>query len=290
MTPFEQQALDARREGKKVEVMQQKIPGQAPVVSLREFAGVPVGEAPIPAPAPELPATQELVSEVRHAAERTPVSAPVTSEDLEQLKTAIYGAVKPAVVEEEVPVVSSPAPDVGLRPVKCPRCYWDLDALINEPTTEDKLEFVESTLGNRRFTKEVPMLGGKVKVLFRTMTVEEDDAVTDFINEEVIAKRISTGADWSLWFTRCRMVTMLQQLTLADAVQKFPVVNAANYKPDEAIKNDSPLRRAMREVPTKWPLSIQGMVIQSMAKVDEVYTTLMARAYDTNFWDGLTGA
>ena len=81
---------------------------------------------------------------------------------------------------------------------------------------------------------------------------------------------------------------MLKRLSLDKSVKEFPEVNDKHYQPSPDIKGDSSLRRALREVPTKWPLSIHGLLIQGMSQVDEIYITLMSRANDPSFWSGLT--
>lgn len=298
LTPMEKQALEARRMGKKVDAQQLKIPGQAPIVTLREFAGMAEAPMPVPPPAPEVAPEQPAFAPAPAAAapeaskkfysnaEAEPPQQ-VTKDDLEKLKATMFDEGKqPTPVDD----VEAAAEHVGLYPKFCPRCFWDLKvATVNEPTKDDKLEFVESVLGNRRFTKEIPMLGGRMSAIFRTVTVEEEDAINEFIQVETAAKRITSTKDWSIWYTRCRMVVMLKRLTLDKTVRDFPEVSDKNYAPASEIKGDNSLRRALREVPSKWPLSIHGLLIQGMSQVDEIYTTLMSRSGDSSFWQGLTG-
>jgi len=281
-TKMEREALEAQRQGKRITAEQQEVPDGPPVVTLKEFAEkampVPPGApAATLAPSPEKPMnSQDQVSPA----------------DLESLKKSVFDppsapdASTPAETDAPIEGDSEDASDAGVGPDSCPRCGWDLSKdVLDEPTEADKLEFVESLLGSRRFMRPVNFIGGKIEATYRTVTVEEEDAINDYINGKIDRESIRNPEDWQLWYTRCRLVMMLDTLTLGTSRKKFKEVNAANFPPVESIKDDIPLQRALREVPTKWPVTIHAMLIQGMITVDNIYSILMSRINDPNFWE-----
>lgn len=96
---------------------------------------------------------------------------------------------------EAPPPPYAPQPgDAGgtLHPVACPHCGWDLKKDDpTEPTENDKLDFVQAVLGQQRFKKTYALLGGKLRVTFRSLKTQESnmafrqvvvDAQTDLKN------------------------------------------------------------------------------------------------------------
>lgn len=299
-TKMEQEALDMQRRGERVVVDKKEQAEGPPIVSLREFTEtrtpepapgplppVAEGEQPLPPPPPEaevgtLPAS--------------PVSALPTSqmtEDVEAMNASLFGTVDAEAATEE----SEEKPKGLFEQTQCQRCGWVLEnQALEEPSDEDKLEFIESILGSRRFVKQVPILGGRLKVTFRTVLVPEEDAITTYLNEQMDGKTVQNEAEWVLAYSRARLVVMLQELdiagksksyeTLAERVDRFD--NAKKEKLNKTHGADlvEAIREALIEVPAGWPLSIHGLLVQGMATMTEIYSVLMSRAYDPNFWEG----
>lgn len=60
----------------------------------------------------------------------------------------------------------------------CPHCDWPLSMPdIPEPSNIDKQAFLQSILGQKPFVKEYDLLGGALRVTFRTLTSKELDVV-----------------------------------------------------------------------------------------------------------------
>lgn len=290
-TELEQQVLDAKREGKNVGAVVSNVPGSAPVVSLRELIGAPKGQILNMPPAAPEPATEEqpVALPVVTAVQQKPREERQVSEaDMERMKDAILGKAKP---EEEEKPEEEPPDFESLAPVKdCPRCGWDVrKRSVEEATSDDKLAFVESLLGSTRFYKNYEMLGGRIAVRFRSLNVTEEDMISNFLREETDAKRIQLKEEWLTWFARCRLVLMLEQLTLDETTTKFPAVDLASYPVLGVIKDDSPMRHALRVVPAKWPMSFHAVLAQLLGRFDELHRLLVSRLYDENFWEGLRG-
>lgn len=277
-TAFEKRVMEERRQGKNVEAVQVQTPGGVPVVSLREFAN---RETAVIQPPPEVSEPPSPKLEV--LAQTAPAASKVTNEDLDRMKDMAFGK-KPDETKQEP---EDPPTTEGIK--RCARCGWERDKVLDyEVTKDDKIEFVESVLGGRRFVKPVSLLGGRMTATFRSCLLAEEDMIAKFLQAEVAAKRITSPEEWMIWYGRCRLVVMLQVLELGGKTKEFPEVNDKTYKPNPDVKDDSVLQKALREVPANWPMTVHALLIQTLAEFDSVYATLMSRAYDQDFWTGLT--
>lgn len=288
-TEFEKQAMEARRQGKKVSVDQQDMEDGPPVVSLSEFAGSDAPPPPAPGPAqPEQapPTSGPAQPEPPIVQQAPPQNEQASEADVEQMKTAVFGKVEEPTEEgQEKSKEEQPEEKERLfKQKQCPRCGWVLEnQALHEPTDEDKLEFMESILGNRRFTRRVDFLGGRLKATYRTVLVQEEDAIAEYLNGQMERKTIQNEGEWAVAYHRCRLVTMLQKLEIGEDVKKYDTI--VKWAENEDTLADG-LKVALDKVPAGWPLSIHGILVQGMMAVDEIYNILMSRAYDPNFWEG----
>lgn len=82
------------------------------------------------------------------------------------------------VAEGRASVEAQPQGDGGglLVPAACPHCGFDLKKDDpTEVTSDDKLAFVQAVLGQGRFRKTYDLLGGRLKVTFRSLLVSESN-------------------------------------------------------------------------------------------------------------------
>lgn len=64
----------------------------------------------------------------------------------------------------------------GSESKQCPHCGWDTSKKeVVEITDDDKFDFVQSVLGGQRFKKVYHLFGGKLRIVFRTLTTVESD-------------------------------------------------------------------------------------------------------------------
>lgn len=63
-----------------------------------------------------------------------------------------------------------------LHPAECPHCGYDLKKPDpTTPTDDDKLNFVQAVLGQQRFKKTYALLGGKLRLTFRSLLTSESN-------------------------------------------------------------------------------------------------------------------
>lgn len=266
-TEFEKQAMEKRRQGKEVRADVQETESGPPVVTLKEFVNRP--DIPPPAPSPSPPP------------QPSPSVRPTEAQDVERMKDALFGQAETEEEQEEEPTEQEVEENL-LAPSICPHCGWDTkNENVREPSDEDRLEFIESVLGERRFRKAVPLVGGNIVATFRTVTVPEEDAITEILNQDLASKEIQNTTEWTLVYNRARLVVMLERLKLGERERTFPTAEEQN---EDGLPET--IRRLMHELPATWPISIFGLLVQGMIEVNEVYNVLMARAYDSNFWTG----
>lgn len=66
--------------------------------------------------------------------------------------------------------------DKAEHSVICPHCGWDTRKKeLTEVTDDDKANFVQSLLGGLRFKKTYSLFGGKLRIVYRTLTTYESD-------------------------------------------------------------------------------------------------------------------
>lgn len=287
-TEFEKQAMEAKRQGKKVSVDEKDTGDGPPVVSLTEFAGA---ETPPPAPGPAQPtptvAKQEPDAAPPSVQSTTPVQEQQGNEaDVEQMKEAVFGKVEQPEEEDEYKKGEGEDKETLFEPKQCPKCGWNLNDPIYEPTDEDRLEFMESLLGNRRFVRRAEFMGGKIKATYRTVLVKEEDAITEYLNEKLDRKTIQSETEWMVGYHRARLVVMLQEIEIGGKSKKYDTIAMWAENEDNLVEG---LKKAEEKVAKDWPLSLHGILIQGMEETNKVYSTLMSRAYDPNFWEGQAG-
>lgn len=97
---------------------------------------------------------------------------------------------------------AAPAGEAGGLPAvtHCPHCNWDLarpDGV--EITPADKAAYLATVLGGTRFRKEIRLLGGRLVVGFRTLTVEEADLAyrQTVIDGQALVSTLPSGEE--LW-------------------------------------------------------------------------------------------
>jgi len=181
---------------------------------------------------------------------------------------------KPAAEAQEAPGADLPH--------YCARCGWASNADgPSMPTDEDKAEFVRSILGERRYEQSVTLLGGKMVVHYRLITVEEQEALMTYMAKAVERSKCKNDAEWQVQYLQARLVCMLSKLTLGDNTKVYP---ALDLQAEAGGTQDNRIAVAVDRVMRGWPVSVQGLLVRAMEDVDSTYATLMARGHDPDFW------
>lgn len=293
LTAMEQRALDAARQGNTVDVGS-KGTGGAPVVDFTEIpGGEPEAAMPVPlAPTEESPPTSEETQPAERPPQPVVANGEISDEDMKSFARAAVGPPKP---EPEAKPAAEPEPkeetrevsDSGMGLEKCPKCGWQLELdTVPEPEDDDKQEFVRSVLGPRRFRKRYTYFDGKVQIAFRSALTADEEGITRLLNKEIEADKLHTREELRLRWEKLRLSYVLESVEIDGTPVKFEEIKQADVIDD----CDEEFEQVLKHIKTrgKWPTSIQTMITYTLDVFDGLYTTLIARTYDPDFWKGLT--
>jgi len=87
--------------------------------------------------------------------------------------------------------------DTGAKTqTECPKCKWPLHVTWTmEPTEADRRGWTAAVLGGTRFFKEIKLLGGRVRVLLRSLKASEERAVTTQLGYDLQQQRINSQGE-----------------------------------------------------------------------------------------------
>lgn len=208
--------------------------------------------------------------------------------------------------EEEEPEIEpqeeQPASGSSTLQAVCSHCGWDQSRpVIEEPSSAEKVSFLQSVLGMKPFKKTMSLFGGNLSVTFRTLTIKEIDKLYASAYEVQQSGKISTASDYYEYLNRLR--TYLQILTL-----KGSTVPLHHQLPDglDVQSNDNAsthwedfLKEKEVYVESKsLPLQVQDYVIDKVLKTEQMSRVitvecgkfnrlaakLEARVDDPDFW------
>jgi hypothetical protein len=102
----------------------------------------------------------------------------------------------------------------------CPHCGWDLAMPEHiEPTPGEKQAFLQSILGQMSFIQDIDLLGGALKVRFRTLSTREIDLIYKQVMYEQRNNMIPTLDDYWEKINRYRLYLQLLRVEFTGATQ-----------------------------------------------------------------------
>ena len=184
----------------------------------------------VEAVAPQEKSSEKLV--LTQEAPTLPVEEPIPALEIEETPPPVADAVPEsstppppppplvdAEAEEEEVQADIPADSTGSNPPMqtCPHCNWDMSLpVIAEPTYDEKMGFLHSVLGQKTFTHQYEIFGGKVVVRFRTLTTKEMDIIYQQVFAERETGEITTIQDYWEKVNRYKLYLQLTYLAAVD--------------------------------------------------------------------------
>jgi len=172
----------------------------------------------------------------------------------------------------------------------CPRCGYVFGTELAEATDEDKRQFLQAVLGGKRFTKEVYLFGGRIRVVFRSMTPSEREMAYRQVDAETAAKDIVAPGQYVRHFVDYALVISLAEFQrLGQAEVKLAPVNEMSYN-EELYK--TPLPQLLQYVHDKLFVveSIRRAVGLEFTKFQRLQELLEVKADDPDFWVAIENA
>lgn len=132
-----------------------------------------VVELPEPIQVSELPPAHQAEI-LRSLAAYQQMNSPKAAEEAKA--PANFRKLDPEPVAAPAPKSEAPSATGLPEKVYCQHCGWDQHRKDPEdPSDHDKLAFLQAFLGQQRYMKAYSLLGGRVTVVFRTLTAQEAD-------------------------------------------------------------------------------------------------------------------
>lgn len=271
-------------------------PGQkgTPLPTLHEILRRPA-PAPTPLPPPPAPAVQAA-----------PPPPPVEQAPLEGWTVA-----PPQEAPPDAPSVPGAIPgDNPAEPLetvggelltRCPHCERDLtDPAVPEPAYAEKQMFIQSILGQKPFHKEYTLLGGSLRVTFRTLTTREVDTIyKQAFREREEGKQATTEDFWEV-VNRYRLYLQLIRMEsdaflhdLPDGYDELTNPHAtAFYKfdpPENPKETGLPMIADYMEADILRTESLQRIVNIACSRFNRLVAKLEGVVDNSDFWKPTEG-
>lgn len=170
--------------------------------------------------------------------------------------------------------------------VFCEHCGWDqAKKEQEEPTQQDKLNFLQAFLGPTRFYRVYPLLGGKAHVIFRTLTAEESDIC---YTQTAFDADIGLVVDPTQYFRTVqdyRMCLGLASIDLGSKKTNLPVL--ADYETDPLPVRTTKLKDISKFVFNEvlQQEHIRRACTATFYRFQRLAERLEAHVDDPNFWE-----
>lgn len=187
--------------------------------------------------------------------------------------------------------VAEPDDAGGTLPMtRCPRCLWNMaHSFEAQPTADDRLSFVATVLGTARFKKIYVLLGGRLRVTFRSLTSAEVDLVFRQMRIDQLRGLILGEADYFGRLNMYRLACMVEQIADGEGaiISDVPEIFDIPYDEPEFGQPDQ-----TRLVPmVEWfndnickTESMRRMVAQKHREFQRLLEALEAQTSTPDFW------
>jgi hypothetical protein len=250
------------------------------------------------------------------AADSTAPLEPSVARALEELSTGRVpdvGADKPftskrtpAVSPQPTAAAATPSPTAAatpspaaasvvgttVPPAECPHCGHGLADPPTEPSEDDKYHFAQTVLFGAPFTRRYELLGGRLKVSFRTLSTTSADLCLRQCGLDTAAGELKTLNEFVPRLISYRMAAALASVWVDDV--EYDVAGPADQMLAEARQKVdlTPLPALLRAVRSMKPLDqepVWRLLQVQYQRFARLAAVLEARADDPNFWQAAAG-
>ena len=144
---------------------------------------------------------------------------------------------------------------------------------------EDKIAFIDAIVENSRFTKEYSLFGGRIKVVLRSLTSDEVNALATWT-----AKK-GTSDSAGMLAGRYRKYLMSAEVAMLDGVE-MPPLDQPLF--ETVGKDGSVSQPGWVDRCSYWDgmdIGKFNAIMKCISDFDILYSTLCSKAEDSNFWN-----
>lgn len=160
-------------------------------------------------------------------------------------------------------------------------------------TDEEKAAFFESIVSGDRYRASEALFGGRLKVVFRSRSAIESEAVDSFIRRRVASGGIATNQQYADAMRFALLAACVEELN----GERFPTLTEAGEDRIGMFYHDT--KEGLKEPKWLWlydkwrdrPESVVAVVIEAFFDFEAKYWLMIGNAKTENFWNagGSTG-
>jgi hypothetical protein len=176
----------------------------------------------------------------------------------------------------------------------CPHCGWDLkksdDVVVSD---DDKINFVQSILGSVRFKKAYQLFGGRITIVFRTLTVAESDmAYKQLIvdsNNDIQSRIISDTMFYWRTLMAYKAVMSVERIESEAGVLQIDPIMDIEVDPSEYKKPNTKLFALFDDLVEQIMPSdvMRNAVSNCYNQFNSLVEKMQAMAEDKDFWKAI---
>jgi hypothetical protein len=201
---------------------------------------------------------------------------------------------QPAVEPDPAPSVEPPIGDLSdtgaIGITHCPHCSWDLKRPDpSTPTDDDKRVYLMAALAGpgHRFTRDVAMLGGTVKVGYRELTGHEADAALTQIADDIRKARIVGDGEWWQRLMDYRMTQSIGYIEFQGVGRVHDGVDLDEIESDDGNPTPYPALVSHLLSTVLHSESLRRAIGQGFMRFQRLCEKLEANADEPSFWEGI---
>jgi hypothetical protein len=178
----------------------------------------------------------------------------------------------------------------GIGITHCPHCNWDLKRPDpSTPTDDDKRTYLMATLAGpgHRFTREIVLLGGTVRVGYRELTGGEADAALTQIAEDVRKSRVVGDGEWWQRLMDYRMTQAIDYIEIRSVGRVHEGVDLADIESDDGNSTPYPALIDHLLGSVLQSESLRRAIGQGFMRFQRLCEKLEANADEESFWNGI---
>jgi hypothetical protein len=146
-----------------------------------------------------------------------------------------------------------------------------------EISSDDKENFFKSILADRPYEEALTLFGGKLSLVFRAMTVQEN---TDIVNQIVADRKHGTASDTDAYFITISTYRLAMCLVSVDSVPYSDITKENFKKSDDA---DSYVLARARPM-AHWSTSKLSIYLDAFRNFESKLVKLSGEVQNSNFW------